>query len=205
MLGLLRRVFTSVNCPQAKKVLYNSLVRSKLLYCSPIWRPCIISDIKALENVQRRATRFILSRSDINYRLRLLHLHMLPLMMVLELNDILFFVKCLKEPSDHFDIKRFFTFFSGCTRLASCSKLSHARVCNNKSRNFYFNRFPRLWNSLPIIDVSQSIPTIRKKLYNHFWNRFLDKFDHNYTCTYHYLCPCTHCSSLPVSYNFSLL
>ena len=53
VLGLLRRVLSSVHSPQAKKVLYISLVRSKLLYCSPIWHPHLLTDIKALENIQR--------------------------------------------------------------------------------------------------------------------------------------------------------
>ena len=29
------------------------------------------------------------------------------------------------------------------------------------ARHFYFNRLPRLWNSLPIIDLSLSVHTIR--------------------------------------------
>ena len=74
ILGLLRRVFSSVNCVRAKKVLYLSLVRSKLLYCSPIWRPHLLSDVRALENVQRRATKFILNDSLSNYRLHLVNL-----------------------------------------------------------------------------------------------------------------------------------
>jgi hypothetical protein len=76
VLGLLLRVFSSVHCPQAKRVLYITLVRSKLLYCSPIWRPHLLRDIKALENVQRRATKFILNNYVSNYRLRLLDLHL---------------------------------------------------------------------------------------------------------------------------------
>ena len=87
VLGLLRRVFSSVHSPQANKVLYISLVRSKLLYCSSIWRPHLLTDIKALENVQRRASRFIVHNSVLNYHHRLLNLHRLPLMMVLEIYD----------------------------------------------------------------------------------------------------------------------
>ena len=53
-LGLLRRTFTG-NSTQAKKLLYISLVRSQLLYCSQLWRPHLIKDIQMLERVQRRA------------------------------------------------------------------------------------------------------------------------------------------------------
>ena len=60
MLGLLRRVFSAQVCVSAKKNLYTSLVRSQLSYCSMIWRPNLIKDIKCLETVQRRATKFIL-------------------------------------------------------------------------------------------------------------------------------------------------
>ena len=38
ILGLLRRCFKT-NSIDAKRKLYISLVRSHLLYCSPIWRP----------------------------------------------------------------------------------------------------------------------------------------------------------------------
>ena len=203
VLGLLRRVFSSVRCPQAKKVLYISLVRSKLLYCSPLWRPHLLSDIKALENVQRRATRFILHNTHSNYRDRLVDLQLLPLMMVLEINDIIFFIKSLKEPADHFDISTFVSFSSSQTRLASHFKLRHAPTSTNSTaRNFYFNRLPRLWNSLPLLDINQSISIIKTKLYQHFWEKFSAKFDADNLCSYHYLCPCTNCCSLPVSYNF---
>ncbi len=55
-LGLLRRSFSKYNSSQASKLLYLSLVRPKIMYCSPIWRPHLIKDIITLENVQRRAT-----------------------------------------------------------------------------------------------------------------------------------------------------
>ena len=201
VLGLLRRVFSSVYCPWAKEVLYPSFDQSYILYCSPIWRPHLLTDIKALENVQRCATKFILNSYDSNYRLRFHDLQLLPLMMVLEINDILFFIKSLKEPCDHFDISRFVTFCSGQTRSASYVKLKHVLVAtNNSTRNFYFNRLPRLWNSLPPIDMSQS--TIKWKFYKHFWNHFTTNFDPDNVCSFHYLCPCAKCSSLPVSLNF---
>ena len=144
ILGLLRKVFSSVNCVRAKKVLYLSLVRSKLLYCSPIWRPHLLSDVRALENVQRRATKFILNASLSNYRLRLVNLNLLPLMMAFEINDIIFFIKCLKHPSEYFDIFNYVTFCSSHTWSSTHFKLRHSLAKKNSVRHFYFNRIPRL-------------------------------------------------------------
>ena len=61
MLHLLRRTFYAVKAVNPKKILYLSLIRSKVTYCSPIWRPNFIKDIKLLEDLQRRATKFILN------------------------------------------------------------------------------------------------------------------------------------------------
>jgi len=55
-LGLLRRVFKNSHSPQVRKSLYISLVRAKLLYCSPLWKPYLLKDIELLERIQRRAT-----------------------------------------------------------------------------------------------------------------------------------------------------
>ena len=99
LLGLLRRVFSSVTCIRAKKVLYISLVQSRMLYCSSIWCPHLLTDIRALENVQRRATKFILNDHLTNYRQCLVSLNLLSLMMIFEINDIISFIKCLKQPS----------------------------------------------------------------------------------------------------------
>ena len=61
VLGLFHRIFSSVTCVSAKKILYLSLVHLQLLYCSPIWHPHLLADIRAFESVQRRATKFILN------------------------------------------------------------------------------------------------------------------------------------------------
>ena len=59
--GLIRRTF-SVSIPvNVKKQLYLSLLQSQLSYCSPVWRPHWIKDIKFMETIQRRATKYILS------------------------------------------------------------------------------------------------------------------------------------------------
>ena len=90
MLGMLRRIFSCSIAVSAKRSLYLSLVRSQLLYCSPLWHPHLLADIKRFESVQRRATKFIINDSSMDYKDRLIHLHLLPLMMEFEIADILF-------------------------------------------------------------------------------------------------------------------
>ena len=89
MLGMLRRTFSSNNIT-TKKRLYFSIVRSQLIYGSQIWRPLQLKDMKPIESLQRRATKYILNDHTVDYRSRLIRLHLLPLSMVLELNDVCF-------------------------------------------------------------------------------------------------------------------
>ena len=68
MLGLLRRSLCrghSGDLIMKRRLLYISLVRSQLMYCSQLWRPFHIVDIKRLETIQRRATKFILANYSV--------------------------------------------------------------------------------------------------------------------------------------------
>lgn len=203
ILGLLRRTFSKSISVKAKKTLYLTLVRSHFIYCSVLWRPYLIKDIKALEAVQRRSTKFILQDYDMDYKNRLKKLNMLPLMMYFELADIMFFVKSIKAPTNRFDINKFISFSSTSTRYATNLKLNHCFSSSNHARHFYFNRLPRLWNALPVFDLTQSDITIKRKLYEFLFNHFTTNFDPINTCTFHFLCPCSKCSCHPPAPHFS--
>ena len=184
MLATLRRFFSNSIGVSSKRSLYLSLVRSQLQYCSPLWHPHLLTDIKCFENVQRRATKFILKNSSFDYKDRLINLHLLPLMMEFEISDILFLVKSIKYPSNHFNSLQFINFCSHTTRSSSHLKIRHTLSRNNIQSNFYFNRIPRLWNSLPTIDLSLTLPAIKTILRDHFWNHFLSNFHPDRTCIY---------------------
>ena len=155
MLGLIRRCFSHTASVPVRRLLYTSLVRSHLIkfYCSVIWRPYLRRDIIVLEKLQRRVTKFILNDYTSDYKTRLSSLELLPLSMTLELYDIIFFLKSVKSPSPSFDILDYIHFsVSSGTRSSSNNKLLHPLASTTSSSNFYFNRLPRLWNSLPSID-----------------------------------------------------
>ena len=204
MLGMLCRLFSGYIPVSAKRSLYLSLVRSQLQYCSPLWHPHLLSDIKCLEAVQRRATKFIINDKSMNYKDRLIRLGLLPLMMEFEISNIIFLVKSMKAPSTHFDIFKFIDCCNHSTHSSSSFKLRHSLSRNNTLGSFYFNRIPRLWNSLPPLDISLSLLVIKSILCNHFWHHFISNFNADNTCSYHYLCPCHSCSKLPVHVLFTM-
>ena len=76
----------------------------------------------------------------------------------------MFFVKSLKAPSDHFNIYQYVHFANNSTRSASSSKLVHARQTSSIHHHFYFSKILRLWNHMPIIDLSLSTKRIKIQL-----------------------------------------
>ena len=92
-----------------------SLVRSQLMFCSSLWKPYLLKDIRQLEQLQRRTTKYILNDYTSNYKSRLLELKILPLMYVLDMCDIMFFIKSLKAPTNAFNVTDYNKFTSGNT------------------------------------------------------------------------------------------
>ena len=148
--------------------------------------PLRLFSIKAL-------SLFSMTIYTFDYKSCLLSLHLLPLMMLFELNDILFFVKSLKEPNTSFNIHNYFTFSSNCTRSASHHKLVHKLARTNVTKNSYFYRLPRLWNALSPINLNLSFMSIKHNLKQFFLESFCKNCDPNYSCTLHFLCPCHKC------------
>ena len=206
ILGLLRRSFVSELPVVCKRKLFTSLVLPHLTFCSPVWRPFLVKDIKTLEKIQRRATKYILgSDPSFDYKDRLVSLSMFPLMYTLELTDILFFIFCVTNPKHNLPILQSFSFCSSNTRSAQSFKLNLNSFTTLVEHNLFSCRVPRLWNSLPSLDLSLSLHSIKTLLKKYLWYHFINNFNPLDPCTFHYLCPCSKCSQVPNSYNFTLL
>ena len=65
--------------PTLMITLFKSMVRCRLEYCCPLWSPSKISDIDALESVQREFTRRIFGCKELNYWDRLKKLKLMSL------------------------------------------------------------------------------------------------------------------------------
>ena len=68
-LGLIKRACRFITNRHTRKILLCSLVRPQLEYCSSLWSPSVIKYGGLIENVQRRATKFILNNPsrDVSY------------------------------------------------------------------------------------------------------------------------------------------
>ena len=58
------------------KTLWNSMIQSRLDYCSQLWSPSLQSEINTIEDLQRQFTRTISGMEDLSYRDRLKELKM---------------------------------------------------------------------------------------------------------------------------------
>ena len=165
-----------------------------------------MKDIVNLERIQRQATKHILNDYTSCYKDCLLNLKLLPLMYILELQDILFAIKSLKSPTNKFNINNFISFNSSTTRSGASNKLLIPQHLNNTAGHSYFHRLPSLWNAMPIMDMNLLYVTLKYQLKIFLWNHFLTNFNESNNCTFHILCPCRTChQSRPTITNFKHL
>ena len=189
--------------------LYLTLVRSQLMYCTPIWHSYLQKDIQNIERIQRRATKFILNDYDSNYKTRLVTLKLLPLMYLLELQDIIFTVKSLKYPTKGFNILHISRHHS-----VHPIHVHHPTVSLNIflilitiiDTHSFTDCLDFGMPSLLLIYIYLSPPSKSTlgELKEHFWNHFVSNFNED-PCTFHLLCPCNKCYNSPPLVNFNSL
>ena len=170
------------------------MVRSLFEHCSVVWRPHIQTTKDKLENIQKRAVKWILneeytSYTSLDYLLRCKRLNFLPLDIKLLYNDLLLFHMIINDLSP-IKLPNYLHFFNGCNRLRSChldhlslvsditpkvkAKYSKNAIAGTECKifeNSYFYRTHIAWNKLPLDIREILVPSIfRAKLRAHLWN-----------------------------------
>ena len=82
ILGYVKRTSNSIKSIDTKRTIYLTIVRAHLAYSSPVWAPQTVDNIKNIERIQRRATKYILGlsyRCRDTYKDRLLETDLIPL------------------------------------------------------------------------------------------------------------------------------
>ena len=95
-LGLMKRICRDINDFATKRLLYCDLVRPKLEHRRSIWSPDTVKHRSLIENIQRRATKFILNyRKETPCTERLMKTNLLPLEFRRKISDLLLVFKSM--------------------------------------------------------------------------------------------------------------
>ena len=162
MLGLLRKTCPLIKDIRVRRSLYLSLVKSHVNYATEVWSPSNISLKLKVENVQRRATRWILQqrKGQQEYKDRLVALDLLPLCYGRELQDITFFYKALHGHIG-IDISNFASFVNnGGTRSSNLRTLKTPYCRTSTFQSSYFNRIVKLWNKTILVTPQRNFSSL---------------------------------------------
>ena len=123
-----------------------------------------------IENVQRRATRFILNYpKDMCYKERLQKINLLPLEFRREISDLILLFKA-KYNLITLDITKHICTFNPGYKSRNYDKNDfHLIIKHNQNyfRESYFVRSDKLWNSLtPVIKSSDNLASFRTRVIN---------------------------------------
>ena len=153
----------------------NSLLFSKLLYCSSVWANTTKKNIELLQTVQNFAARIVSGTRKFDHVTPILNqLQWLPIIKQLEVRDATMVLKCLNGLAPPYLCQKTRSEVHNCN-TRNRDRL-HIPLCRTASgqRAFTF-RGQRLWNGLP--DEFQSITNLdvfKVKIKQHFLRVFLE-------------------------------
>jgi hypothetical protein len=200
-LGFIKRTLGYKSPLQARKLLYLSLVRSHLLYCSQIWSPLMRRDVLSMESVQRSASKYLTNYQDISYVERLKILGLIPLSYLRDLHTLLLFFNILHNRLD-IDTDRYFI-SKNAQPPALLRPYRRHLFRTEKGRQFFTNRVLLLWDAIPVHiklilptnDKKSGILPFKKALLKWYSNKLSHDFNIYNICTWFTKCTCVNCRS----------
>jgi hypothetical protein len=192
----------------AKKTAYIALIRSILEFASPVWNPSYKHLQKSIEDIQRKATNYILNNerydhpSHINYKTRLLMLDLLPTSYRREILDLTLMLKSLNGTTNLNLIDRIS--FVGrpdgiqTRQTTQATKLNTVKTNLERTKHFYTHRIVEIWNALPdnirnALKNTSNPLIIKQHLLPYYKNKLANTFNPDDQCTWVSTCKCNRC------------
>lgn len=152
--------------------LYKSMVVPTLIYGSVCWFNNV-TNTKCLEKVQKRCTRWISSDWKSNYKQLLLKCNLLPLSLYLQLQDILFLMKCMGGRFDYnFDRYLCVRDHPRPVRSDNYLTFAHRNPRSTICQQSFFTRTMALINRLPNSLNFQEPEGLKARILKHLWSHF---------------------------------
>ena len=162
-MGLIRRSYTHLDITSFRW-LFNSLVRPHLEYCVSIWYPLLKKDEELIENVLRRATKFIPGIYDKPYKECLAAIKVPSMRYRRMRGDMILVYKILRGGNQ--SLRDLFMISESRTRGHNF-KLYKPLVQTTIRKHFFSIRVINNWNSLPYKVVNAvSLDSFKSKLDN---------------------------------------
>ena len=179
VLNLVKRNVVPLTTAANKLDLYKSMVVPVLTYGSLAWAPSR-GDLRTIEQVQRRATRWILgySDSDLHYRDGMVSLNTLPLSLNRQIYDLIAFLKLVKDDS----IFPWYNHVQRCTSKHTTRNISSLvfklpAITKEVQRQNFWYRAPRLYNIInDRINLYGPFLLVKPHIIKFFW----DYYNSNY-------------------------
>jgi len=149
------------------KTLYTVFVRPHLEYPNSVWCPYLKQDIRAIERVQRRATKMVLELKYPNYTERLKQLGLTTLEARRQRGDLIQYFRFANNINH---ISWYHPNSLNESGPASSTRGQNAKNYPARS-NFFTNRIVNLWNALPPEVISaQSVNSFKNRYDGHLEN-----------------------------------
>ena len=167
MVGMIKKTFSYMN-QDMFLCLYKALVRPMLEYCTEVWNPYLEKDIKALENVQRRATKLVPNISKLSYDDRLRSLKLYPLRDRRLRGDMITVFKMMNGMVDinKDKIIPLKTPPSGINTRSHNKQLKGSVVRTESRKSFFTQRIVLPWNTLSTDTINSTSVTMFKGRYD---------------------------------------
>lgn len=175
--GLIRRTFITLD-EKMFKPLYTTLVRPHLEYANQVWNPHLMKDIKAIENVQRRATRLLPGMAGLSYEERLRKLDLPSLSYRRSRGDMIETFKILSGRYDSDCCEDVFRMRQDSVTRGHSRKIYKPRSRLNLRKYSFPCRVVDNWNNLPESVVSSENVHIFERRLDNFWKGEEQKFNY---------------------------
>ena len=165
-LGMIKKTLVSLNATTLP-TLYKTLVRPHLKLANVAWGPHFKGDIKAVESIQKRATKLVKTLKDVPYENRLRSLNIPSLVHRRRRGDMIFTYKIFH---DVFDINKESVFISPSRATRGhAHKIMKSKASMLTRITAYSNRIHDDWNSLPEEIVhADTVNSFKKGLDEHW-------------------------------------
>ena len=177
ILGIIKRLFVALD-EDTLHLLFTSMVRPHLEYANIIWGPHFIRDVRAVEQVQKRATKLVPLLRNVPYRERLKKLNLPSLEHRRKRGDM---ITCYKIVTGKVNVglDNFFLLNKHTTRVHNLKILKSQQATKQVRQQSFPMRMVNIWNGLPSAVVhSDTVNQFKNKLDAHRDNI---KFDSVFT------------------------